>query len=163
MDNDILPSTELLEHIAHLDDASSLDLSKDALTALYSMGYTLYQQGKYSDARPFFRLLTMVDSFDCRYWMGLAACHQKLKDYLQAVEYYSVAALQGHQNPYVHFHAAECYFGAGLPEKGLQALDSAIEAAKNSPGHESLLAQLRLIQASWSGKPTGEASKGAIS
>lgn len=162
MDEHMLPTSELLEQLESVQATSPLNLSEDALTALYTMGYNLYQQGKYTDAKQFFHLLTLIDSLDRRYWMGLAACHQKLKNYLQAIEYYSVVALQDIENPYVHFHAAECYFGACQPDKGLEALESAVEVAGMSPAHESLLAQLKLMQASWSGKHNKEVSKGVI-
>lgn len=162
MDQTIKLTEEMVNQLEGPEPSLKLDLSQDAIKALYTLAYVKYQQGKYEDAKQCFRFLTLLDSFDSRYWTGLAACHHKLKNYQQAIEYYSVVALQDHTNPYIPFHAAECYFANNQPEKGLLALSSAIANAEKSPSHQSLLAQLKLMQASWMGKHTGEVSKGAI-
>jgi type III secretion system low calcium response chaperone LcrH/SycD len=162
MEQGIKLTEELLDQLESSQISLGDGLSEDAIKALYALAYAKYQQGKYEDAKQCFRFLTLQHSFDKRYWMGLAACHHKLKNYQQAIEYYSVVALQDYDNPYIHFHAAECYFADNQPEQGLLALNSAITTAEKSPSHQSLLAQLKLMQASWMGKHSGEASKGVI-
>lgn len=152
------------DHIAKLTDLleaasqkkSELPhLPESSLDALYSMAYELYRNGKYEDARGFFRFLTLVDSFDRRYWMGLGACYQMLKCYPEAIECYSAAAIQDSTDPYVHWHAADCFFHSGKFVEAKQALESAMITAQEDDTYKALIPKLTLITEAWSHLPTG--------
>lgn len=127
---------------------SFLQLSSEGLATLYSLGYYLYEHGKYSDAEHVFRFLTISEPFDRRYWMGLAGSYQMMKDYPAALECYSVAAVQDPNDPYVHLHAADCFFASGQSLKAVQALESAIAVARKK-NDDRLCSQLQLMHASW--------------
>lgn len=152
------------DHIAKLTDlleAASQNkselphLPEDSLSALYSMAFELYRNGKYEDARGFFRFLTLVDSFDRRYWMGLAACYQMLKCYPEAIECYSAAAIQDSTDPYVHWHAADCFFHSGKLVEAKQALESAMITAQEDDIYKALIPKLTLITEAWANLPIG--------
>lgn len=124
------------------------DLSNDAISTLYSLAYYLYENGKYTDSKQVFRFLSVMDPFDKRYWMGLGACYQMLKDYKGALECYSVAAIQEPNDPYVHLYAADCFFATGDHQKGIKTLESAIAVTDESKC-QSLLSQLKCMHHSW--------------
>lgn len=130
-------------------------LSHESLSALYSMAYQLYRNGKYADAKDFFRFLTIANTHDRRFWKGLGACYQMLKDYPAAIECYSVAAIQNPNDPYVHFYAAECSRHAGNHSLALSTLESALTVAKVTSQHASLATKLKLIYQAWAAQPEG--------
>jgi len=115
---------------------------------LYTLAYHLYESGKYEDSKQIFRFLTICEPLDRRFWLGLAACYQLLKDYSGAIECYSVAAVQEPNDPSVHLHAADCFFAQGQTKTGVRTLESAITAAKRS-GVTSLLMQLENMRQAW--------------
>lgn len=130
-------------------------LSPDSLSLLYVMGYEFYRNGKYEDAKCFFRFLSLVNSFERKYWMGLGACYQMLKSYPEAIECYSAAALQDPMDPYVHQYAADCYFHLNNIDKAKEALESALITANEDDAYESLIPKLQLISDTWSNLPNG--------
>lgn len=129
--------------------------SSDSLEALYGTAFELYRNGKYEDAADVFRFLTLSNSFERKYWIGLAACHQMNKHYAEAIECYSIAAIQDPTDPYAHLHAAECFFHMGQKTKAKEALASAAATAKDSPVHAALMPKLELLHAVWSNIPVG--------
>lgn len=124
--------------------------SQESLLALYTMAYELYRNGKYQDAKAFFQFLTIADSFERKYWMGLGACCQMLKTFHEAIDCYSAAALQDPSDPYAHWHAADCFFQLHDLPKAQAALHSAIMAAKENEAHQAILPQLVLLEKTWS-------------
>lgn len=127
-------------------------LSTEDLAALYAVGHEFYRNGKYVDALPFFRFLTLAEPLDRKLWIGLGACYQMLKEYPGAIEAYSVAALADPQDPDVHWHAANCFFAEGQKEKAIKTLETAITVAKGRSSHAAQAAQLELVRSRWTGE-----------
>ena len=142
--------TDFLNNRSSESGGALPQLSPDSLSALYAMAYELYRNGKYEDGKCFFRFLTLVDSFERKYWMGLGACYQMLKAYPEAIECYSAAAIQEPMDPYVHLHAADCYFHMNNLDKAKEALESATITAKEDDAYEGLIPKLQLISDAWS-------------
>lgn len=136
---------------------SPLPFCADSLKALYGIAYELYRNGKYEEAKDVFRFLTLADSFERKHWLGLAACFQMKKNYAEAIECYSTAAIQDPSDPYVHWHAADCFFHLGNHTKAKEALESATITAKGNQAHAALIPKLELLSNVWSNqpKPTG--------
>lgn len=125
--------------------------SNEAIDGLYGTAYKFYEIGKYQDAAHFFRVMTMIDTTGRRNWMGLGASLQMLKEYEEAIESYSVAAMMDPEDPYAHLHAAECLFIMGQKERALIALSSAeLTAGNNKNKNKRLISQLALIRNAWS-------------
>lgn len=141
----------LMDKVMVAGDPAFLCLSSEELSLMYTLAYHLYENGKYLDSKRIFRFLTICEPFDRRYWMGLAASYLLLKDYAGALECYSVAAVQEPNDPYVHLHAADCFFALGQIETGVRTLDSAIAAAKVSNAN-TLLMQLEDMRQAWRGR-----------
>lgn len=124
-------------------------VSEQNAKALYAMGYQAYERGQYREGINFFRVLTSLESHIQKHWIGLAACHQMLKQYDEALPAYSVAAVINEENPEVHMHAAECLFELGRYDEAQNALMSARHFAEKKPQYIHLLPELALIRAKW--------------
>lgn len=122
-------------------------LSKDAIEALYSFGYGSYGSGNYEKAMHFFRFLTLLDVENRKHWMGLGASYQMLKENKRALECYAHAALLNPSDPFVPWHAAECFSAIEQPEQAREALSCAEEIAKEKPAkYKVLLERIKLIK-----------------
>lgn len=146
----VLEITDFLENPSFEKNEAFPPFTPESLAALYAMAYRLYKNGKYEDALAFFRFLTLSDSFERKYWMGLGACNQMLKNYEKALECYSAAAIQDSSDPYVHWHAADCFFHSGNLPKAREALESALVTARQDNNHHPLIPKLELIADAWS-------------
>jgi type III secretion system low calcium response chaperone LcrH/SycD len=132
-----------------LNGRACFKISPESYETLYATAYELYKNGKYEVAKSFFRFLTLTDSFERKNWMGLAACYQMLKLYEEAIECYSAAAVQDPSDPYVHWHAADCYFHLDNLVKAKAALDSAIITANADETYGVIIPKLELIKSTW--------------
>jgi len=126
---------------------STKKFSKEAAEELYAFGYGFYENGKYDTAIHFFRLLTLIDPEMKKYWMGLGASYQMLKEDQHAVQCYGVAALIDKNDPYAHFHAAEALFSLGNRQLGNEALEAAETIAASQFGQDdTLLSRIVLMK-----------------
>jgi type III secretion system low calcium response chaperone LcrH/SycD len=92
------------------------------MEAIYSMGYSLYNTGRYDDAEKVFRFLVLFDHLNPRYWIGLGAVQQVKKQYGDAVTSYGYASFLDLDNPKPQYYAAECFLALGDKENTLSAL-----------------------------------------
>lgn len=126
------------------------NLSNDDYNALYTIGYNLFQNGKYDDAHAFFRILTYLAPEEEKFWFSLATNYKMLKKYPAAIQCYSQAAHKKPENPYTHWHAAECFFSLGERNAALTALNSALEAGRNDMNkYCHLVDQLEVVHNTW--------------
>ena len=115
---------------------------------LYATAYELYRNGKYERAKQVFYLLTLLNGVNRKFWMGLGASQQMLKDYRAALGSYSIAAAQNPEDPAVHEYAAECFFALNDLPLAIKTLGSArLVAGKN--GDRSLVERLEMMQKAW--------------
>jgi len=132
---------ELLENFlaqgATLSDIPNL--SEETMEAIYSIAYTLYNQGKYEDAEKVFRSLSFYDHMNKRYFMGLGACRQMLKRYDEAIETYSYATMLDIDDPRPPLFAGDCHLALG----NLEAAKSGYTAAQEWAGKKEENSQIR--------------------
>ncbi|MFA6915933.1 MAG: tetratricopeptide repeat protein [Parachlamydiales bacterium] len=119
--------------------------SPEAESALYAVAFDNYNNGHYDQSLYLFKLLTWQNKEHRAGWMGYAASLQMTKQYEDAIAAYGYAALLDPNDPYVHFHAAECYFALKNLEKAMQALNSALAYSKNKEFSD----QLSLLKLLW--------------
>lgn len=124
------------------------DLSPEAVSCLYASAYEFYVNGKFETARHFFHILTVIEPYAKRNWMGLGATFQAEKNYMSALEAYSIAATLDLDDPYISFHAAECFFFLDYVEKGFEALDAAAAIAAEHK-HHPLNVHIDLMRKGW--------------
>ena len=85
------------------------DVSSDTIEHIYAVGYNFFQSGKLEQAAKVFQLLSMLDHYQARFFIGLGAARQELGEYLQAIDAFSYAALVDINDPRPPFHSAECH------------------------------------------------------
>ena len=105
------------------------NMSDDAMEAIYSVAYNLYQGGKYEEAQKVFQFLCFYDHFNRKYFMGLGACQQMMKDYGNAIEIFSFATILDSDDPKPMLYIGDCHLAMGGNDEARQAYETAIEWA----------------------------------
>jgi len=95
------------------------------LEGAYAHAYALYQAGQEEKAANVFELLCSMRPIEMRFWFGLAASRQESAEYQQAMNAWAMCAMLEPENPYPHFHAAECATSLNHKEDALLALHQA--------------------------------------
>lgn len=140
---------KLIENIENGSAIEKKELSQDMIDSLYNYAYHFYKSSKYAEAKSFFRFLTLININTAKYWMGLGASQQMLKDYDEAIASYKIAMVLNDQDPYVYFVIADCYILQGLTEKGLEVLDEAVKLFGTQDKYKKLIDHIDLIRQAW--------------
>lgn len=122
-------------------------VTKEGIEDLYAFAYGFYESGHYEKSMHFFRFLTLVDFENRKHWMGLGAAYQMLKQYERALQCYAQAALLNPNEPYAHWHAAECFLALNLKVEAEYAMTSAHTLAISNPErYRPLLDKIELMK-----------------
>ncbi len=124
-------------------------LNDNAKKEMYAFAYNLYERGKYEDATNFFQLLTLLDTYARRNWMGLGATLQMNQEYAKAAEAYAFAAILDKDDPFAHMYAAECFSSQDKIAEAMQALNSAEITAKADKKYVKVLSRIVLLREAW--------------
>ncbi|HEB77286.1 MAG TPA: CesD/SycD/LcrH family type III secretion system chaperone [Methylothermaceae bacterium] len=134
---------EILENGGTLGDLKGF--TPEEMEAVYSLAYNLHQQGRFEEAEKLFQFLCFYEHLDKRFWMGLGACRQQLKQYQGAIDAYSVLGMLDMENPYPPLHAADCYAALGDVEKAESALEAAIHWSGDKPEYAEVKNRAELL------------------
>ncbi|HCH4197223.1 SycD/LcrH family type III secretion system chaperone VcrH [Vibrio parahaemolyticus] len=130
------------ELLSFLEEGGTLkmlhDVSADTIEHIYAVGYNFFQSGKIEQAAKVFQLLSMLDHYQARFFIGLGAARQELGEYLQAIDAYSYAALVDINDPRPPFYSAECH----LKLEQLTEAESGFYSAKEMSAGKSQYADL---------------------
>ncbi|EGQ8526390.1 TPA: SycD/LcrH family type III secretion system chaperone VcrH [Vibrio parahaemolyticus] len=130
------------ELLSFLEEGGTLkmlhDVSADTIEHIYAVSYNFFQSGKIEQAAKVFQLLSMLDHYQARFFIGLGAARQELGEYLQAIDAYSYAALVDINDPRPPFHSAECH----LKLEQLTEAESGFYSAKEMSAGKSQYADL---------------------
>ncbi|MFK0570976.1 SycD/LcrH family type III secretion system chaperone [Endozoicomonas sp.] len=107
------------------------NMSDDAMEAIYSVAYNLYQGGKYEEAQKIFQFLCFYDHFNRKYFLGLGACQQMQKQYDNAIEIFSFATILDSDDPRPMIYIGDCHMAKGDKEKAQVAYETSIEWASD--------------------------------
>lgn len=121
-------------------------MSDEEVESLYLYAYSHYNSGHWTEAADIFRLLCTRRPLDSRFWFGLGASLQEGNSYFDALHAWAMAALLKKEDPYPHFHAAECYFSLGTYEEASKALN---EASLKLEMHHPLNEKISLLREQW--------------
>lgn len=105
--------------------AEAAGISPKGLEAIYSLGYTEYQAGSYTQALKIFSWLCQLHHLDVHYFKALAATLEASGDLKAAVEAYGYTALLDVDDPEPSYRAAICLAGQGHMGQALQAVEAA--------------------------------------
>ena len=123
--------------------------------ALYTLGYNLYNQGKFAEAMQAFGFLLMHDQLERRYYKAFGSCLQMLKRYEEAVRNYSMASVLDLTDPEPTFHTAECMVALGMPTEAMEALDLVVRQTHDKADykvmHERAQAMIGILKSQLKG------------
>ncbi len=118
------------------------DFTAEDLSVLYNLAHGLYQNGDYEKASEIFQQLTFSKPFEPKHWVGLASVLQMQKNYQNALQAWTMAAMMlGTAEP--HFHAAECLISLGDKTQAQKAL---IEAEKRLDETSTLRSKIEVLK-----------------
>jgi len=126
-------------------------LTPESMEAIYMIAYNQYNGGKYEDAERIFQLLSFLDHFDERYWLGLGASRERLKKYDEAIKAFTFLNVLNMDNPQPALLIAKCHIAAGKSEDAQGALHACVYLSGEKPEHADLKLQaqnlLELLEA----------------
>jgi type III secretion system low calcium response chaperone LcrH/SycD len=111
----------------------AMDLSEDTIEAMYAHGYRLYQGAKYGDAGHVFRTLAVLDPGDPRYYLAMAACLHRMKQFETAAFMYELTSMLDKKDPMPLYYASDCRINLGHKEMAMGHLEEVIARSKNLP------------------------------
>lgn len=106
-------------------------ITDDECEALYSLGYGLYEKGRYADALSVLAHLVTLNHSEHRYLMALGATAQALRKYDDALRQYMAATLLDPLEPAPVVQSAQCLLEMGQLPAALESLDLAIAMCKS--------------------------------
>lgn len=116
----------------------ALGFTPEMMEVFYRHGYSLFQSGKFKEARNVFEILRYLDITDVRYSFCIAACHHHAKEYLDAAAYYIACNYLDPSDPIPCFHLYDCFMKTDYPLSALLAIEQARLLAMQNPVHETL-------------------------
>lgn len=107
----------------------AMGISSSYLENVYAQAYRLYNTGKYAEASHLFRILIMFNAMEPKYMLGLAACFHMLKEYVNAIQTYTMCSALDPKNPISHYHSSDCFIQMKEYLSAMLSLELAIERA----------------------------------
>jgi type III secretion system low calcium response chaperone LcrH/SycD len=107
-------------------------LDADQLEPMYALGFSLYNQARWSEALKVFSFLTYHSHLEQRFHVGRAACLQMLKQYEDALTAYGLAYVLDASDPSVSLHIAECLIALGKKEDARGVLENVAELTQGN-------------------------------
>ena len=101
----------------------------------YARAYAHYEARQPKEASEFFSVLCARKPMEQRFWFGLAASLQECKEFNKAQSAWAMAALLNPNDPYPHFHAAQCAFSMNQIHDALLALSETRQIIAKDPDH----------------------------
>ena len=99
-------------------------VSNSELEAVYSLAFGYYRTGKYEEASKLFQFLVMFDHLNAKFWFGMGAVQQAMKDYQSAASSYGYCSFLNLENPKPQLHAAECFLALGDKRNAASCLEA---------------------------------------
>lgn len=126
--------------------AEALQLTKQNLEDIYTMGYTSYNAGQYQEAKNIFNFLTLMNREEPRYFFGAAAAYHMLKDYPNAIAFYTYCTMLDLLNPLPWYHLGDCYMHEGQKHEAAVAFDYVLARTKGNPIYSKIETRAQMIR-----------------
>lgn len=123
-----------------------MEVSDETMAKFYRAAYFLFEHKRYEDAANAFLFLATLNPYHHEYWLGLGMATQLRQDYESAIDAYELAAICDISSPVPYFYLAKCLFAIHDRESALQALNLAIEIAKDLEEYTELKQQAELAK-----------------
>ena len=121
-------------------------LTEPQVEEFYAYGFAQYEGGNWGEAADAFRLLCTRRPFEPKFWFALGASLQEAGSFLDALYAWAMASMLKVEDPYPHFHAAECYFSIQDTPEAAKALKQAEERISKS---HPLIEKVQLLKEQW--------------
>ena len=99
-------------------------ISNEELEAIYSLAFGYYNTGRFEEALKLFQFLVLFDHLNKKYWLGLGAVQQVMKDYTNAIASYGYCSFLDLTNPKPQLHVAECFLALGDKKNAASSLEA---------------------------------------
>ncbi len=126
---------------------TDLLLSEEEVEKFYAYGFAQYNSGRWAESADVFRVLCTRRPLEARFWFALGATLQEAESYSDALHAWAMCALLKKEDPYPHFHAAECCFSLNWTGDASKALKEAEERA--GAGGHPLKDKISLLRERW--------------
>lgn len=133
--------------------AESMGQSVESLEALYAIGFTLYDQAKYDEAKRVFAHLMTANHVDRRFSNGFAACLHMQRDHAEAIRFYTIASILDLTDPEPPMHIAECYLALGDRAQARNSVNYGLTQARAHKEHQRFVARLEAMLGFLDGAP----------
>lgn len=134
---------ELMNKIVLQDMApkDAMGLNEIFLDEIYNLAGSFFKAGKYEKAEGIYRILMTLDPLEPRYPMAVASCHHRLKNYVEAIQYYSLASVIDEKDPLPYYYSSDCFYKDGHIAESAFVLKIMLQKLGDSPEHASLKAR----------------------
>lgn len=123
-------------------------ISAEEIEQFYAFGFAQYGSGNWNKAADAFRVLCTRRPLEPRFWFALGATLQEAGSYQDALHSWAMAALLKKEDPYPHFHAAECCVSLQMLKDAAKALRESEERIQSDPVHP-LKGKITLLRQQW--------------
>lgn len=124
------------------------DFTGEDISLLYSLGFSLYERADYEQAKTIFQRLVLAKPHEKKFWMALGASSQMLELYEDALTAWAMASFLQDEDPFPHFHAAECLLCMGKHQDVLKALHDA-KKRLNAHKDDTLIKKIQSLENTW--------------
>ncbi len=124
------------------------ELSDNEVERFYSFGFAQYGSGNWNQAADVFRVLCTRRPLEPKFWFALGATLQEARSYEEALQSWAMAALLKKEDPYPHFHAAECCLSLQMVKDAAKALRESEVRTQDEPKHP-LKEKITLLRQQW--------------
>ena len=123
-----------------------LELDPQLNEALYSIGYALYQQAKYSEALKYFSCSAHLDHYDNKSLKAKAKCLKKMGEFEKAIKIFSIANLFESNDVESLMDIVECLLKTGKSQDAQQFIDLMIKEYGEIQGCKEIIERCRKIK-----------------
>jgi type III secretion system low calcium response chaperone LcrH/SycD len=124
-------------------------LPEEEVEKFYAYGFAQYGAGNWGEAADVFRVLCTRRPLESRFWFALGATLQEAGSYKDALHSWAMASLLKIDDPYPHFHAAECCFSLQMAQDAALALKETEVRIGGEPVHP-LKEKIVVLRKQWS-------------
>jgi len=117
-------------------------LNDDQTEVVYSVGHTLFTQGKFEKALNVFKLILLYRPFDARNLEAYATTLKRLGRFEEAIPVYVSALIFGEMaSPSPPIHIAECLAALGRPDESEKMLRPILDLAQLNDAYAGVRAR----------------------
>lgn len=125
-----------------------MDMTEEDVEKFYAYGFAQYGTGNWNEAAETFRVLCTRRPLESRFWFALGATLQEAGSFHEALHSWAMSALLQKDDPYPHFHAAECCLSLQkVKDAALALAESKMRLPEGQP--HPLKGKITLLEQQW--------------